>query len=418
MIGAPFFLLVLYLVVEYARFSFLAFMRPALIIQVVLIFYLVAKKNVVIKLFKEKYYKAYLLMLLLMILHVFIATNNYWAYMHFQRMLTYLVISLALCVFLDSLEKLILFVKFFILILALCAVGRVISVNLGGTTGQMGDPNDFALAMNVALPISYFLGRDATGWRRVFFGTALCLFVLGNVASQSRGGFLGLAAVGAVCWVHSRNKLKALIAVALLAALFWGVASPEFKEELSEIGIESAELDTGKDRIELWKVAWRAFLDNPILGVGQGNMPIVMEKYQYDATGKSYWKRGLWGRAIHSFYFTLLAELGTVGIFIMVMMLRDLIQKYKKIRELCRADGSCEQLVQIEGVTIALMTSIFGFMVTGIFLSVFYYPQFWNLAALMVAVYLSALRTSRRIPALALGGRSRATGSERKRAIR
>ena len=93
-------------------------------------------------------------------------------------------------------------------------------------------------------------------------------------------------------------------------------------------------------------------------------------------------------------YFTLLPELGIVGIFIMGIMLRELIQKSRKTRKLCGVEGACEQVIRIEGLIIAFMTSLFGFMVTGVFLSVLYYAHFWNIAALIVALYVVAVRTA------------------------
>lgn len=420
--GVPFILLNLYIVFEYARPSFIAMIRPALILQIIILFYLFANKNVAAKLFNEKYFKMYVSILLFMALHVFIAMNNYWAYIYFQSMLTYFVISVAFCVFLDSFEKLNRFVSFFILVMALCAANRLAGADLVGTAGQMGDENDFALAMNVALPISFFLGREAKGWRKWFFSSASVLFVLGNIVSESRGGFLGMVAVGAVCWVYSRHKLRAILAIVFLATLAWSFAPSEFKQEISGIGVESADEGTGKDRIELWKVAWRAYLDNPILGVGQGNIPLVMEKYQFDAAGESYWKRGLWGRAIHSVYFTLLPELGLVGLILVGLMFKDLVLKYKKTKKMCSQYSNSKQINEIENMNIALMASIFGFMVTGIFLSAFYYPEFWNLAALIVALYLTASRTTVAAQSLSLAGQGEDGDGDgeavRKRAIR
>lgn len=390
--GGSFVLLALYIVVEYARPSFIAAIRPALILQVMIFFLLLSKSPVLTEIFKEKYFKNYLFLLMLMVLHVFIATNNYWAFKYFQAMLTYLLVSLAFCVFLDSFDKLTRFVSFFVLVMALCAVSRLAGSGLIGGAGFMGDENDFALAMNVALPLSFFLGKGAKGWRKGFFLSASVLFVLGNIISTSRGGFLGLVAVGAACWAYSRHKFRDLVFIALLATLAWSFAPAEFKQEVSQIGVASAEQGTGQDRVELWKVGWRAYLDNPILGVGQGNMPLVMEKYQYDSAGESFWQRGVWGKAIHSVYFTLLPELGLVGLILLGGMLKVLVQKYRKTNQLLCAQTSSELKDKMASLNVALVTSVFGYMVTGIFLSAFYYPQFWNLAALIVALNFVASR--------------------------
>jgi O-antigen ligase len=262
-----------------------------------------------------------------------------------------------------------------------------------GAGGPMGDENDFALAMNVALPISFFLSRTAKSWKKGLLLIASLLFVLGNIVSESRGGFLALVAVGGGCWLYSKHKIRTFIIVLLLALIGWNFSSPQFKAEVSGIGVESAESDTGKDRIELWKVGWRAFKDNPILGVGQGNMPIVMEIYQYDEFGVSYWKRGLWGRAIHSVYFTMLPELGTAGSILILMIFKELVRNFRKTGIICRKIDGNYRITELKNMNIALSIAIVGYILTGIFISAFYYPEFWNLSALAVALHL-AIRNS------------------------
>lgn len=387
----PFFLLLFYTVVEYARPSFLGPIRPALILQIIMVVYLIQNREKLSLVLKEKFFRLYLAMMFLMGLHIFMATNNYYAYMQFQGMVTYLLFGISFCIFLDSVEKLYAFISFFVFITVLGAIDRLMKAGLIGASGPLGDENDFALAMNIAVPIAFFAAKTEAGWKKWFFWSACILFVVASMTCSSRGGFIGLVVVGAVCWVYSEQKSKALVAVAFLAVLGWNFASPDFKKEIMDIGVGSADKDTGKDRVELWKLSWRAFLDNPVLGVGQANMPIVMEKYQYDETGESFWKRGLWGRAVHSVYFTLLPELGLVGVALFLMMLRELYQKIKKIRQICRR-ASSEEIQKIECFSIAVFVAIFGFLVTGIFLSVFYYPQFWNMSALLVALFLTASR--------------------------
>jgi O-antigen ligase len=391
--GLPYILLLIYIVVEYARPAFLSPIRPALIVQIVLMVCLLKEKKRVAQIVKDKYFKIYLFLIVFMIFHIFFAKNNYWAYMHFQTILSYLLVGISFCVFLDSVEKFKGFLSFLVIVMAVCALDRLLGARLLGGSGHLGDENDFAMAMNCVLPISFFLGKSENGLKKWLFGVASILLVLGTMISASRGGFLSLVAVGGGCLVYSKHKLKTFLAIAVLAILAWTFATPEYREEILGIGVESADSDTGKDRIELWKVSWRAFLENPILGVGQGNMPIVMETYQYDDAGESFWQRGLWGRAIHSVYFTVLPELGLVGVFLMGSMFRILLQKSRKIRQLCDSEKSGDDVRKIEDLNVALMVGIFGFLVAGIFLSALYYPEYWNMSSLILALLLIASKT-------------------------
>jgi O-antigen ligase len=185
--------------------------------------------------------------------------------------------------------------------------------------------------------------------------------------------------------------MMAFLVLATIAIIGWSFAPPAFREEIASIGLDSTEKDTGKDRIELWKVGWKAFADNPILGVGQGNIPIVISRYQYNQDGESHWKRDMWGRALHSVYMTLLSELGLVGTLIVGFMGKEVVVKFKRIKKICHQQSSAEAL-QLSNLNRALMTSFFGFLVTGVFLSVLYYPPAWNIAALLLALHLIAMR--------------------------
>jgi len=391
----PFILLLFYFVIEYAKPAFLVDIRPALIIQILLVFYLIGNKEKLTLILQDKYYKLYMLLLVLMIPHIFLAENNFWAFMHFVRMITFFIIGISLCIFVDTCRKLSMLLTFFVLVLFCCVIDRIVGgwqvlgAGFIGSTGSIGDENDFALAMNVVLPISIFLGKNEVGFKKWFFWSASVLFTFGVVDSGSRGGFIGLVAVAVASWVYSKHKLRAVTVIAIFAAMAWTFTSPVTKEEIMGIGFDSADKDTGKDRIELWKNGWRAFLDNPIIGVGQGNMPIVMQKYQYDATeGESFWKRGLWGRSIHSVYFTLLPELGLVGVILFGLMLKQSLRTYQRINSLCNNAKSAANFIKIKNMNIALLIGMFTFLVSGTFLSALYYPLFWNVSALIVVLFL------------------------------
>lgn len=386
----PVLLLLLYLLVEYGRPMFLAPIHPGLLVQGLLLVCLLPYGEKISKVLKEKYFSLYLLLLLFMLLHVFIADNYYYAFNTLKVMFSYFIIGLSCCVFIDSIQKLKVFLSAFILVVAICAVNRISGVNFLGISGGgvFADENDFSLAMNVALPIAFFLGRSSRGWKRWFFWAATFSFVLGTMVSASRGGFIGLMAVGIICWWSSKHRLMAVPALVLLAVLTWSFTSPLAKEEIRSIGLDSAEKDTGRDRIELWKVGLKIFYHNPVLGVGQGNIPVVMNKYRFNQWGESFWKRDMWGRMTHSVYLTLLPELGLIGLIIFVSMLKLLYAKKKQISGVCANMTNRVDADSILNLNYALMVSVFGFLITGIFLSVLYYPPLWNLSGLIIALFL------------------------------
>jgi uncharacterized protein (DUF983 family) len=74
-------------------------------------------------------------------------------------------------------------------------------------------------------------------------------------------------------------------------------------------------------------------------------------------------------------------------------MMKDLFQKYRKIRVACKEGVSDERHEEIGNLSMGLVVSLFGFFVTGTFLSSFYYPQLWIMSMLLVNLFLVSSKT-------------------------
>jgi O-antigen ligase len=311
--------------------------------------------------------------------------------------LTYLVFGIAFSLFVDTPERLKAAVSAFIFFHAICAANRLLGLHYFGVSGPMGDTNDFALAMNVVLPLSFFVGLHHSGKKRWLYWSFCILFVAANVKCASRGGVVGLVAVALIIVGFSRYKIKAVIALMILFILFLALVPSSFKAEVFSIQDEGAEAGTGQERVELWKIAWRGFLDNPVIGVGQGNMPLLMPKYQYDRTGESFFSRQIWFRSVHSVLFTVLPELGALGFGMWIWMLTNMYRKFKVMKAIGSESAlrggdpiALENRSYIRQVGYGMIIGVCGYLVTGIFLSAFYYPSLWNLMAMITAGYLVA----------------------------
>lgn len=395
----PMLLVMGYLVVEYLRPPYIDAMHPALIIQIFFVLWFIARRAKLSIVLHDTYFKLYFAMMTLMTIQVFTAFNNYWALMQWQVMLTYLIFGMAFCVFVDTPERLKAAVNAFIVFHAICAVNRLLGLPYFGVTGPMGDTNDFALAMNVAMPLGFFVGLHNTGKKRWLYWFFCFLFVAANVKCASRGGVVGMASVSLIVVGFSRYKFKAVFALLALIVVFWSLVPATFKKEMLTIETEGAEAGTGQERVELWKIAFRGYLDNPVFGVGQGNMPLLMPKYQYDKNGKSFFHREIWFRSVHSVYFTALPELGTIGFGFWVWMLFNMWRKFKAMKALEPGSESDrldpveqENRAYLRQVGFGMIISIFGFLTTGIFLSAFYYPSLWTLFAMVTAGYMITMK--------------------------
>ena len=138
------------------------------------------------------------------------------------------------------------------------------------------------------------------------------------------------------------------------------------------------------------------FLDNPIMGVGQGNFPYVFKKYEYDVTGSDdpFHGRSVAGRMAHSIYFTMLPELGLVGTFTIFAMifycLKDLNLVKKRFipgknNKINANSGTGMTSAKSYHIALALEGSLISYLVSSSFISTLYYPNLWILIGLIIS---------------------------------
>jgi len=387
-------LLMLYLFFEYGRpqglIPALGYLRPGIVLIGALGFCLFISGKIK---FESVQSKCMLGFLLLSAIHVPIAVNNYWAFQGAKAFLIYLIVFLSISNYVNSFEKLTKYIDFWIVINFICAF---VGLKHGGkvpNSGFMGDENDFALVMNMAIPFAYFMFLETDSIKKkIFYLTACGLFIGANVASFSRGGFVGLLPVAAYCWYKTPRKALATVLMGLMLIIFLAFTTESYWAEMKTIKEENIKTGTGEGRWYAWKLSWKMFLDHPIMGVGQGNWPWNVGRYQPEEDLR--YRRSQSGRAVHSLYFTLIPELGLVGILLFSGMLyfsyKDLKWILKKEKEFLLKQNQSKEIIQqlhkIKFIIFGITGAMLGYLVSGAFLSVLYYPYFWLLIALYSAL--------------------------------
>ncbi|MEK9142607.1 MAG: O-antigen ligase family protein, partial [Nitrospirota bacterium] len=336
--------------------------------------------------------KLWLPLFAVMAIHVPIAVNNYHALMTFKNMFLLYCVYLGIVTFVDSLEKMMTLMKMWMGIHAFLAV-MGIAKGGHGIGSWMGDENDFCMVMNMVVPFGYFLLFSASGIaQKIKYLGFLGVFILAAMASLSRGGFFGLASVGVYCWYRSPKKLNALIVV-IVAVLFMLVLAPEkyWDEISSSTNDETMGTGTGAARLYTWGIGMDMFYANPIIGIGQSNFPWTFGIYEGD---RRFNERSISGRQAHSAWVTLISELGLAGIGIIGAML---VQCYRDLR-FVRRKFTPAKLSQKHGQIVqagedmraylarAMEGSLIGFIVSGIFISILWYPSLWIMMAFVVAL--------------------------------
>ncbi|MCW8335579.1 O-antigen ligase family protein [Vibrio paucivorans] len=178
----------------------------------------------------------------------------------------------------------------------------------------LGDPNDLSLVLlfPLSFALALFLTPKIATFERLFGMVAVLLIVWAIIATQSRGGILGIASVLGI-FAYRRVKSKALLMVGgmVVLAILYVVAGVDGRQSggAAEDGID----ESAMGRIYAWGAAYRMALDNPFTGVGLDNF--LYNYFFYSA----HWD-GM-NHAVHSTWFGVLAETGFLGVTLFIIMI-------------------------------------------------------------------------------------------------
>lgn len=339
--------------------------------------------------------KLWIVLLAFMAFWVPFATNNYWAFMILKEMILYFFFYLGIVTFVDTTSRMQKLVFMWLGVHGFLGINGILHHGQG-VGGWLGDENDFGMEMNVAVPIAFFMYQAANKkLAKLLYIVLLGLFVMSVIATSSRGAFLGLLVLGTYCWLYSPRKVMSLLLGICLVGLVLVAAPQEYWDRISSITDDSTmEVGTAGQRMFTWGIGWEIFTANPIFGIGQGNFPWTIGEYM---GGRTWQTKSLAGRQAHSLYFTLLPELGLIGVIIFGTMVylnyRDTrVSQFLPIVVSSmggRNGNEQEKDPQVARAILfgnAILGGMIGYLVTSIFISTLYYPTFWIMMALSVAL--------------------------------
>lgn len=271
--------------------------------------------------------------------------------------------------------------------------------------GPLGDPNFFAQALVVLVPVALALGWSARrrGARLLAFAAAALLAVAIGL-TYSRGAALATAAVVALSFTgHGLDPRRTAAALALLGVV--AVALPaDLVRRLTTLeqavgDPEEAALHPDSSfakRRLLTRAAWEMFLDRPLAGVGAGNYTVRFEPYgdrvgspapDYDDPGEE--------RFPHSFPLEVAAETGALGLALLGALLATaLLTAERASRALARAGARAEA-----ALARALGLGLAGFLLAALFLHLRFERELWLLFGLIAALPALARRAAAAAPA-------------------
>lgn len=321
-----------------------------------------------------------LFFLFLVTLSLLTAAVTEWAWNMWRVVCGYVLLTFAAIKLIDTKQRLHGVFKAMVLVHLVVAILNpqiLLNPSQRGYTGStfLGDGNDFALSLNVAVPMCLYLVFSSQKARqRWFYGAVLIVLVLCIVATQSRGGTIALATIAAYYWSRSEKKLQtgALVGAVVVAILMF--APPQYYERMNSISTEEG---SAQGRIQAWKGAWAMAVDSPLLGFGGGHFPFVYgESYRTSFDGPHV-------QTAHSIYFLALGEYGFPGILFLLYFMGSNFAANRRVYNSLGAEGS--QHTDERNLIAALSASLIGFAVAGAFLSALYYPHLYLLAGLLAA---------------------------------
>ena len=245
----------------------------------------------------------------------------------------------------------------------------------------LGDPNDLSLVLMFPLSFAVALTlRPSSSLDRLLGGIGILLIVLAVIATQSRGGLLGILAVfGTVGWRIVRNKAM-LIGVGGTAAAILFLAAGISSRASGGAGEEGID-ESAMGRVHAWGAAIRMATSRPLNGVGLDNF--VPNYFFYS----DHWD-GM-NHAVHSTWFGVLGETGFLGLIVFVsMVVMMVVSLIRSLRVL-----ECENApIALRAGGLGLISGVAGFCASGTFLTQGFTWPIYVLVALSAALSRSANR--------------------------
>jgi O-antigen ligase len=255
-----------------------------------------------------------------------------------------------------------------------------VGVRIAGVVGGIfGNPNDLATALDMLVPFSVIRALGSKGPLRAFYLAASALLALAVVFTFSRGGFLGLIAVGGfMIWKLGRHNRVAIVigSLTLVGVVLLSVPNGYGARLGSILHIQNDATGSAQERQELLTKALSVAVHHPILGVGLGNFHIY----------------SIHEKAAHNSYAETAAELGIGGLLAYLAIIFGPLKKLRSVQ--CRIAGRRSASSppspddgEIYHLSVGLQATIVAYLVCSFFASIEYNWYLYYPAAFAIALY-------------------------------
>jgi hypothetical protein len=261
-------------------------------------------------------------------------------------------------------------------------VGDTSGARIGG---PIGDPNYFAEALVVLVPIAlnqFFAEKKL--FAKLMAVVVLMLTILTIMLTYSRGGFLALVIVGSISLFYRSPRVTELLLAAAIGIVVLAYLPSNFTARIKTIvdvvTNQMNVLDEGSfaGRTSAMTSAWNMFRDYPFFGVGLDNFT---SRYPAYANQLGIVASSTQANSPHNLYLQMASETGIFGLstfFLLIgYMFNEIRKAAKTFAEMNRPD--------LKEMAIGIGLGLVGYFISGMFIHDSYPRYLW----LMVGVGLS-----------------------------
>ena len=239
----------------------------------------------------------------------------------------------------------------------------------GPADSMLTDNNAFALALNMCLPMFFFLAKVETRrWIRFALWGSFVISIVTVILTYSRGGLIGLSVVALALAFKSKHRLAAITTLVLAGLLVLTFAPEKWTARMGTIQTAREKDASAHNRINSWTLAVRIALDYPILGGGFDTFTApVYDRYslreEADVLGP------------HSIYFQILAEHGFPGLLLFLGLICSSLWSCWKVQRTFSRNTVARWPAAYANM---VFVSLLGYAASGAFLGLAYFDLFYQ----------------------------------------
>ena len=265
--------------------------------------------------------------------------------------------------------------------------GLIFLLTVGGhkieAIGTTGDNNGVAMALLMTIPLLLFCAKyTAERWVRIGMYVTAAFGTVTVVATYSRGGFIGMLVLGLMLLKGSKYKVRALIAVGVLAVVLYSLMPDGYLDRIGTISDATSD-DSFAIRLLAWKINTMLAIDHPFLGNGL-YASLIWQNWSAHLGQATTWlfpsPLVLRTFVAHSIYFQVLGDTGFTGLILFLLILGTALIKTIQTQRLAKRDPALEWSGDLAR---ALQMSLAVYCVSGAALSLVYFELLYILLAMI-----------------------------------